>query len=48
MNAVGAARRPSPVEGLPAAVNHSLQQSLMPRKIDIEELLDATTRALQR
>ena len=33
--------------GLQTVINYALQQSLIPRKIDIEELFDATTRALR-
>jgi hypothetical protein len=32
--------------GLQTVINYALQQSLIPRKIDVEELFDATTRAL--
>jgi hypothetical protein len=32
---------------LPTVINYALQQSLIPRKIDVEELFDATTRALR-
>jgi 4,5-dihydroxyphthalate decarboxylase len=32
---------------LQTVVDYALQQSLIPRKIDVEELFDATTRALR-
>jgi 4,5-dihydroxyphthalate decarboxylase len=32
---------------LPTVINYALQQSLIPRKIDVEELFDATTRVLR-
>jgi len=28
-------------------INYALQQNLIPRKIDVEELFDSTTRALR-
>jgi hypothetical protein len=32
---------------LQTVIDYALQQSLIPRKIDVEELFDATTRALR-